>query len=53
VPHKAFAAVLPLLWAEGADRFRNPDDDLPADSNAKRSEYYTDLNQPQDAEQFI
>ncbi|NJN47457.1 MAG: Tn3 family transposase, partial [Candidatus Competibacteraceae bacterium] len=41
------------IWVEGADRFRNPDDDLPGDFNDKRSAYYDELNQPQDAEQFV
>lgn len=41
------------IWVEGADRFRNPDEDLPSDFNSRRSDYYTALNQPQDADQFI
>ena len=41
------------IWVEGADHFRNPDDDLPADFSAKRSDYYDELSQPQDVEQFI
>jgi TnpA family transposase len=41
------------IWVEGADRFRNPDDDLPADFSAKRADYYATLKQPMDAERFI
>ena len=41
------------IWVEGADHFRNPDEDLPGDFNTKRHDYYNELNQPQDAEQFI
>jgi len=41
------------IWVEGADRFRNPDDDLPSDFNAKRTDYYLALKQPMDAERFI
>jgi len=41
------------IWVEGADRFRNPDDDLPSDFNAKRTDYYLALKQPMDVERFI
>jgi TnpA family transposase len=41
------------VWVAGADRFRNPDDDLPADFAAQRATYYTALRQPLDAETFI
>jgi hypothetical protein len=37
----------------GADRYRNPDEDLPQDFDAKRDSYYADLGQPRDAEVFI
>ncbi len=40
------------LWLVGADRFRNPDDDLPADFAAHRDEHYAALNLPQDATVF-
>jgi len=40
------------LWLVGADRFRNPDDDLPADFAAHRDEHYAALNLPQDAATF-
>lgn len=41
------------IWVAGADRFRNPDDDLPADFSVKRPDYYATLKQPLDAERFI
>ncbi|MEM9092449.1 MAG: DUF4158 domain-containing protein, partial [Cyanobacteria bacterium P01_F01_bin.53] len=31
------------LWVEGAKRYRNPDDDLPQDFEAKREQYYQAL----------
>lgn len=41
------------IWVGGADRFRNPDDDLPADFAQRRDTYYAALNQPQEAEVFL
>jgi len=41
------------IWVAGADRLRNPDDDLPADFAAQRATYYTALQQPLAAETFI
>ena len=41
------------LWVEGAKRYRNPDDDLPQDFEAKREQYYQELQQPLDAAPFI
>lgn len=41
------------LWIAGARRFRNPDEDLPADFAAQRTEYYAAIKQPLDAEVFI
>ena len=41
------------IWVVGADRFRNPDDDLPKDFNIKRNDYYAALNLPLRAEEFI
>lgn len=41
------------LWVEGAKRYCNPDDDLPQDFEAKREQYYQDLQQPLDAAPFI
>jgi TnpA family transposase len=41
------------IWVAGADRYRNPDEDLPADFEGKREEYYKALELPLDAERFI
>ncbi len=41
------------IWVEGADRYRNPDEDLPLDFDANREAYYQALQQPMDADQFI
>jgi len=41
------------IWVEGANRYRNPDDDLPTDFEAARDTYYAALRQPQDADVFI
>jgi hypothetical protein len=41
------------LWAEGADRYRNPDEDLPTDFDAKRETYYDLLQAPKSAGEFI
>jgi len=41
------------VWVVGANRYRNPDDDLPADFEQNREEYYRALNLPLDVEQFI
>jgi len=41
------------IWVVGANRYRNPDDDLPADFEAQRQVYYQALKQPQDVEAFI
>jgi len=41
------------LWVKGAKRYRNPDDDLPQDFEAKREQYYLDLQQPLEASPFI
>ena len=40
------------VWVQGANRYRNPDDDLPADFARRRASYYEALQQPQDAEAF-
>ena len=40
------------VWIEGAQRYGNPDHDLPLDFDAKREEYYQKLNLPLDAETF-
>jgi TnpA family transposase len=41
------------VWVVGANRYRNPDEDLPADFEARRAAYYQALNLPLDADQFI
>ena len=41
------------LWVQHANRFRNPDEDLPKDYESKRSTYYAALRQPQDVDLFI
>lgn len=41
------------IWGVGANRYRNPDEDLPADFDQNREEYYQALNLPLDAERFI
>src|SRR5205823_5012141 len=41
------------LWVVGANKYRNPDDDLPKDFEEKRTEYYEALGHPEKAEAFI
>src|SRR6266516_1492857 len=41
------------VWVVGANRFRNPDDDLPTDFEQNRQTYYDALHQPHDGDQFI
>jgi hypothetical protein len=41
------------IWVEGADRWRNPDDDLPADFEDRRGEHYAALRKPLDPTAFI
>lgn len=41
------------IWVIGANRYRNPDEDLPADFEANRDEYYKALDLPLDADRFI
>lgn len=41
------------VWVVGADRYRNPDDDVPADFEAQRTPYYRALNLPLEADRFI
>jgi hypothetical protein len=37
------------IVGEGADRFRNPDEDQPEDFDARREEYYAAIGQPRRA----
>ena len=41
------------IWVEGGNRYRNPEQDLPQDFEAKRPAYYQALQQPLDADLFI
>lgn len=41
------------IWVTGANRYRNPDEDLPTDFEERREENYRALKQPLDAEEFI
>lgn len=41
------------IWVVGADRYRNPDEDLPQDFDVKRESYYDELGQPHEADVFI
>jgi Tn3 transposase DDE domain/Domain of unknown function (DUF4158) len=41
------------LWVVGANKYRNPDNDLPRDFDAQREAYYQALGQPLDAEEFV
>jgi len=41
------------VWVAGANRYRNPDEDLPADFDAQRAAHYQALNLPLDAGVFI
>lgn len=41
------------IWVTGANRYRNPDEDLPADFEERREENYKALNHPLDADYFI
>ncbi|MCY0932132.1 Tn3 family transposase [Streptomyces sp. H27-H1] len=40
------------IWVVGADKWRNPDDDLPDDFEVRRAEYYEKLNKPRDGKVF-
>jgi hypothetical protein len=41
------------IWVTGANRYRNPDKDLPSNFEERREEYYKSLNKPLEAENFI
>lgn len=40
-------------WVPGANKFRDPDEDLPADFEEKRAQYYADLELPTNPEDLI
>jgi TnpA family transposase len=41
------------IWVDGADRYRDPEQDLPADFDEKRDIYYDMLKAPKEAKDFI
>ena len=41
------------IWVVGAERYRNPEEDLPADFDQQRATYYAALNVPLDGERFL
>ncbi|WP_156121899.1 Tn3 family transposase [Halocynthiibacter namhaensis] len=41
------------IWIDGADRYRNPDDDLPKDFDARREAYYAELGLSQNSRGFV
>jgi hypothetical protein len=41
------------IWVVGADRYRNPDEDLPSDFETKREPFYEALGQPRDVAAFV
>jgi TnpA family transposase len=41
------------IWVDGANRYCNPDDDLPGDFAERRDAYYADLRLPQDSKSFV
>lgn len=41
------------VWVKHANRYQNPDDDLPKDFNEKRKSYYEKLGLPEDADEYI
>ena len=41
------------IWVVGANRYRNPEEDLPTDFEEQREVYYQALQQPENVEAFI
>jgi Tn3 transposase DDE domain len=41
------------IWVVGANRYRNPEEDLPSDFDLRRIEHYQALKQPLEADTFI
>lgn len=41
------------IWIPNADKFRNPEEDLPKDFSEKKEKYYEDLKQPLDSGIFV
>jgi TnpA family transposase len=40
------------IWVNGANKYRNPDEDLPADFDENRDEHYSTLKKPKEAKEF-
>ena len=40
------------IWVTGAERFKNPDDDIPDDFDTERKSYYEELGLSEDAKDF-
>jgi hypothetical protein len=41
------------IWVAGADRYWDPDEDLPRNFDERREDYYVGLGQPVEAERFV
>jgi hypothetical protein len=41
------------IWVVGADKWRNPDEDLPQDFAGRREENYRELRKPLDPQVFV
>jgi TnpA family transposase len=41
------------VWVSGANRYRDPDEDVPVDFDARRTAYYAALQLPNDADAFV
>jgi len=41
------------VWVVGSERWRNPDEDLPAEIDERRTEHYRVLSQPLDPAEFV
>jgi hypothetical protein len=41
------------IWVQGADKWRNPDEDLPTDFEANRAENYRKVSKPLDPKKFV
>jgi hypothetical protein len=41
------------IWVVGANRYRNPDEDVPTDFETQRIPYYEALNLPLEADRFV
>ncbi len=41
------------IWVVGADRWRNPDEDIPHDYEQRRTEHYRTLRKPLDPAEFV